>query len=52
MEYAFGRAEPALFQTFLQPVFTWMVLGLLTTGLVAGAIGSSDSLVRSPRTRA
>lgn len=45
MEYAAGRVETAFFQTFLQRVFTWMLLGLLTTGLVAAAIGSSDSLL-------
>jgi FtsH-binding integral membrane protein len=47
MEYAFGRAGTAFFQTFLQRVFTWMVLGLVTTGVVAAAIGSSDSLLTS-----
>jgi FtsH-binding integral membrane protein len=49
MESAFGRVETgtAFFQTFLQRVFTWMVLGLVTTGAVAAAIGSSDSLLTS-----
>jgi FtsH-binding integral membrane protein len=47
MESAFGRAETAFFQTFLQRVFTWMVLGLAVTGIVAGVIGSSDSLLTS-----
>jgi uncharacterized protein len=49
MESAFGRAEPttAFFQTFLQRVFTWMLLGLVTTGVVAAVIGSSDSLLTS-----
>ena len=47
MEYAFGRAETTFFQSFLQRVFTWMVLGLVTTGAVAGLIGSSDSLLTS-----
>ena len=47
MESAFGRAETAFFQTFLQRVFTWMVLGLAVTGIVAGIIGSSDSLLTS-----
>ena len=47
MESAFGRAETTFFQTFLQRVFTWMVLGLLTTGAVAGLIGSSDSMLTS-----
>lgn len=45
MEYAAGRAGVTYFQTFLQRVFTWMLLGLLTTGLVAAAIGASDSLL-------
>jgi FtsH-binding integral membrane protein len=45
MEYAAGRAGATYFQTFLQRVFTWMLLGLLTTGLVAAAIGASDSLL-------
>jgi|tagenome__1003787_1003787.scaffolds.fasta_scaffold20047673_2 FtsH-binding integral membrane protein len=47
MESAFGRAEPttAFFQTFLQRVFTWMLLGLATTGIVAAVIGSSDRLL-------
>jgi len=39
------RAQPAFFQSFLQRVFTWMLLGLLVTGAVAAAIGSSDSLL-------
>ena len=47
MESAFGRTETAFFQTFLQRVFTWMVLGLALTGIVAGVIGSSDSLLTS-----
>ena len=45
MEYALPRSETSFFQTFLQRVFTWMLLGLATTGAVAGAIGSSDSLL-------
>ena len=46
MEYAAApRAAPAFMQTFLQRVFTWMLLGLLVTGAVAAAIGSSDSLL-------
>jgi FtsH-binding integral membrane protein len=45
MEYAAGRAGAAYFQTFLQRVFTWMLLSLVTTGLVAAAIGASDSLL-------
>jgi uncharacterized protein len=47
MESAFGRAEPTtvFFQTFLQRVFTWMLLGLVTTGIVAAIIGQSDSLL-------
>lgn len=45
MEYAAGRVGATHFQTFLQRVFTWMLLGLLTTGLVAAAIGASDSLL-------
>ena len=49
MESAFGRAEAGTtyFQSFLQRVFTWMLLGLVVTGLVAAAIGSSDSLLTS-----
>ena len=42
---AAARAQPAFFQSFLQRVFTWMLLGLLVTGAVAAAIGSSDSLL-------
>ncbi len=45
MEYAVARAEPAFFQSFLQRVFTWMLLGLVTTAATAGAIGSNDSLL-------
>ena len=46
MEYAaVARAGTTVFQSFLQRVFTWMLLGLATTGAVAGAIGSSDSLL-------
>ncbi|HVE68304.1 MAG TPA: Bax inhibitor-1/YccA family protein [Solirubrobacteraceae bacterium] len=45
MEFAAGRVGATYFQTFLQRVFTWMLLGLLTTGLVAAAIGASDSLL-------
>jgi uncharacterized protein len=45
MEYAVGRAEATFFQSFLQRVFTWMLLGLAVTGGVAGIIGSSDSLL-------
>ena len=45
MEYAVPQAQAAFFQSFLQRVFTWMLLGLATTGAVAGAIGSSDSLL-------
>ncbi len=40
-----ARAKTAFFQTFLQRVFTWMLLGLLTTGAVAAAIGSNDALL-------
>jgi FtsH-binding integral membrane protein len=49
MESAFGRAETTstFFQTFLQRVFTWMLLGLAVTGVVAAVIGSSDSLLTS-----
>src|SRR4249920_1802745 len=47
MESAFGRAETTFFQSFLQRVFMWMVLGLGVTGLVAAAIGSSDALLTS-----
>src|SRR5687767_2836733 len=45
MEYAAGREGATYFQSFLQRVFTWMLLGLLTTGLVAAAIGASDSML-------
>ncbi|MDX6699091.1 MAG: uncharacterized protein QOE65_2488 [Solirubrobacteraceae bacterium] len=45
MEYAAGRVGATYFQSFLQRVFTWMLLGLVTTGLVAAAIGASDSLL-------
>src|SRR5687768_8397336 len=45
MEYAAGRVGATYFQTFLQRVFTWMLLGLVVTGLVAAAIGASDSLL-------
>ncbi len=45
MEYAATRTGTAFFQTFLQRVFTWMLLGLATSAAVAGAIGSSDSLL-------
>lgn len=46
MEYAAApRTGTAFFQSFLQRVFTWMLLGLAVTGAVAGAIGSSDSLL-------
>lgn len=47
MEFAVPRAEATFFQSFLQRVFTWMVLGLAVTGAVAGIIGSSDSLLTS-----
>jgi uncharacterized protein len=47
MEYALGRGEATFFQSFLQRVFTWMVLGLAVSGAVAGIIGSSDSLLTS-----
>ena len=47
MEYA--ATPPALAtadtQGFLAKVFGWMFLGLLITGLVAAAIGSSDTLL-------
>ena len=45
MEYAAGRVGATYFQSFLQRVFTWMLLGLVTTGLVAAAIGASDSML-------
>jgi FtsH-binding integral membrane protein len=42
-------AQPAIGysgeQAFLSKVFGWMFAGLLVTGLVAGAIGSSDQLL-------
>jgi FtsH-binding integral membrane protein len=44
VEYA-ARAGTTFFQTFLQRVFTWMLLGLAVTGGVAAAIGSSDRLL-------
>ena len=50
MEFASAgaaRAETTFFQSFLQRVFTWMVLGLAVTGAGAGIIGSSDSLLTS-----
>ncbi len=47
MEFTASRAETTFFQSFLQRVFTWMVLGLAVTGAVAGVIGSSDSLLTS-----
>jgi FtsH-binding integral membrane protein len=34
-------------QAFLSKVFGWMFAGLLVTGIVAGAIGTSDSLLTS-----
>jgi FtsH-binding integral membrane protein len=44
VEYA-ARAGTTFFQTFLQRVFTWMLLGLAVTGGVAAAIGASDRLL-------
>jgi uncharacterized protein len=47
MEYA--ASPPAIATTdtqgFLAKVFGWMFIGLLTTGLAAAAIGSSDTLL-------
>jgi hypothetical protein len=46
-----GYAAPAAYgagiQTFLQRVFLWMFAGLLTTAVVAGLVGSSNSLMTS-----
>jgi uncharacterized protein len=51
MEYAAPRPqlapEAVALQGFLRRVFAWMFLGLLVTAGVAGAVGSSDSLLTS-----
>jgi hypothetical protein len=46
-----ATAQPTIVRTdaqgFMTRVFGWMFAGLLVTGLVAGAIGSSDSMLTS-----
>lgn len=42
MEYAISRATP---DSFLSTVFAWMFVGLLVTAGIAGAVGTSESML-------